>query len=196
MSQLRDLTEDYTNSSPNARDPEVLLLFSVMLKHAGDLMADFLPTIMQSLCQSTLQMIQQDTTTYPEFRDGFFRLVMNIIKHCANGLFQQSGESFQTVVYTVIFAMQHEKPDLMELGNESMHSLCMTLAESPSFATIFYQNFFTTCMKEIITVLTDYRHMAGFKMQGQIVQLMLQAIDSETTVDPSVRLNDLSGNPH
>lgn len=167
-----------------------------MLKHVGDLMADFLPTIMQTLCQSTLGMIQADITTFPEFREGFFRLVMNIIKHCASGLFSQSSESFQTVVFTVLFAMQHEKPDLMELGNESMHALCCTLAESPAVATIFYQHFFTRCVRDTIAVMTDYRHMAGFKMQGQILMMMLQAVDSDQIVDPSQRLVDQNGNHH
>lgn len=87
MQSLQQLTDDYANSDPSARDPEVLVLFAVMMKHVGDMMADFLPTIMQTLCQSTLLMIQADTTTFPEFREGFFRLVMNIIKHCAAGLF-------------------------------------------------------------------------------------------------------------
>jgi exportin-1 len=87
MNALRQLTDDYANSDPNARDPEVLVLFAVMMKHVGELMADFLPNIMQTLCQSTLGMIQYHTTTFPEFREGFFKLVMNIIKHCASGLF-------------------------------------------------------------------------------------------------------------
>lgn len=82
-------------------------------------------------------------------------------------------------MFTVLFAMQHEKPDLMELGNESMHALCCTLAESPPVATIFYQHFFTRCVRDTISVMTDYRHMAGFKMQGQILMMMLQAVDSE-----------------
>jgi len=94
MQSLRELTEDFMNSDPNARDPEVLLLFSILMKHAGDLMADFLPTIMLALCQSTLGMIQQDTTTYPEFREGYFRLIMNIIKHCSSGLFIQNKDDF------------------------------------------------------------------------------------------------------
>lgn len=57
MPSLRALADDFTNSDPAVRDPEVLVLFSVMMKHVGELMVDFLPTIMQSLCQSTLQMI-------------------------------------------------------------------------------------------------------------------------------------------
>lgn len=94
------------------------------------------------------------------------------------------------MVYTVLFAMQHEKPDLMELGNASMHALCCTLVEQPTVATIFYQHFFTRCIRETITVMTDYRHMAGFKMQGQILMMMLQAVDSDQIIDPSQRLVD------
>lgn len=108
---------------------------------------------------------------------------MNIIKHCCAGLFTSSSGDFETVVLTVLFAMQHEKPDLMEIGNESMHALCCTLAEQPSVATIFYKHFFTRCIKETISVLTDYRHMAGFKMQGQVLMMMLQAVDSDQTID-------------
>jgi exportin-1 len=124
MPSLQQLTDDFMN-----RDPEVLLLFSVLLKHTGDMMSDFLPTIMVCLCQPTLLMIQQDTTSNPEFREGMFRLAMNMIKHCSSGLFAQSSESFQLIINTVLFAMKHTKPDLMELGNESMFALCCTLAE-------------------------------------------------------------------
>lgn len=74
-------------------------------------------------------MIKADTTSFPEFRDGFFRLIMNIIKHCSNGLFCQNSSHFETLIMTVHFAMAHEKPDLMELGNQSMHALCTILAE-------------------------------------------------------------------
>lgn len=141
-------------------------------------------------------MIQADTTAHPEFRDGIFRLAMNIIKHCSSGLFAQQSDSFTLVVDLVLFAMSHEKPDLMELGNESMFALCCTLAEQPAVATIFYKHFFTRCIRETLAVLTDYRHMAGFKMQGQIVMLMLQAVDSDQIIDPSQRLADANGLEH
>jgi exportin-1 len=33
-------------------------------------------------------------------------------------------------------------------------------------------------IKDILTVMTDYRHMSGFKLQGQIIQQMLQVVDT------------------
>lgn len=91
--------------------------------------------------------------------------------------------------------MSHEKPDLMELGNESMHALCLTLAEQPQVATIFYQHFFSQCIRDTLTVMTDYKHMSGFKMQGQIIQLLLQAVDSDNVINPAVKLTD-NGQEH
>ena len=41
---------------------------------------------------------------------------MNIIKHCTQGLFNLDNQVFQNVIMIVIFAMQHEKPELMDLG--------------------------------------------------------------------------------
>ena len=91
---------------------------------------------------------------------------MNIIKHCTNGLFALDSAAFNNIVLTVIFAMQHEKPELMELGLGSMHALICILKESPQTATNFYQFFYTQIMKENLAVMVDYRHMSGFKTQA------------------------------
>jgi exportin-1 len=43
--------------------------------------------------------------------------------------------------------------------------------------------------------MTDYRHMAGFKMQGQILQKMLQAVEGQQ-IDPTIKLLDQNNQPH
>jgi len=73
---------DYMRSDPLARDPETLMLFATILKKDGANLAQFLDSILQSLCSSTLTMISNDYVNFPEFREGFFKLVHNIITHC------------------------------------------------------------------------------------------------------------------
>lgn len=57
---LQSLVEDYQMSDPNARDPEVLMLFSTMITKMGGLLQGFLQQILYNLCDSTLEMIRHD----------------------------------------------------------------------------------------------------------------------------------------
>jgi exportin-1 len=79
---LKNLVDDYQANDPNARDPEVLMLFATMLKKMGDMLSGFLQSILYNLCQTTLDMVKHDYISYPEFREGFFTLVEKIVKHC------------------------------------------------------------------------------------------------------------------
>lgn len=58
-------------------------------------------------------MIKDDYISFPEFREGFFSLVENIVKHCTGGLFQLEASKFQTIIYTILFAIKHEKLEVM-----------------------------------------------------------------------------------
>jgi exportin-1 len=63
----------------------------------------------------------------------------------------------------------------------------------PSVAGIFYKNFFTLIITDTLSVLTDYRHMSGFKLQCLIIQQLLQVIESNVIIDPITASN---GQPH
>lgn len=84
---LQGLVEDFKMNDSNARDPEVLMLFATMLKKMGESLSGFLPSLLFNLCDTTLAVIKNDYISYPEFREGLFKLVENIVKHCTSGLF-------------------------------------------------------------------------------------------------------------
>lgn len=69
--------------------------------------------------------------------------------------------------------MKHEKPELMEIGLETMQALNSLVVTEPQIANIFYQNFYLLIIKDTLAVMTDYRHVAGFKLQGMILQQMI-----------------------
>jgi exportin-1 len=120
---LKTLVDDFQNSDPYARDPEVLLLFATMFKRMGELLSGFLTQILINLCDTTLSMIKNDYLSFPEFRESFFTLVEKIIKHCTAGLFSLNLSQFQTFILTILFAMKHEKPEAMDIGLNTMHAL-------------------------------------------------------------------------
>ena len=129
--------------------------------------------------------MQHDLQLYPDFREGLFSLVMNVIKHCTQGLFGLDQSVFHNVMLIVMFAMQHEKPELMDLGLQSMHAMTVLLREQPRLATEFYQVLFTQILRETLAVMIDYKHVSGFKMQAMILQELLSAVTpGSEVVDP------------
>ena len=189
------MIDDYKANAQDARDPEVLHLFSTMIKHMGEQLQNELPIIYEGLCASTLAVVQNEFQLYPDFREGFFTLVMNAIKHCTQGLFSLEQSTFHNIILIVIFAMQHEKPELMDLGLQSMHAMTIILKEQPSLATDFYKYMYVQILRETLAVMIDYRHVSGFKMQAMILQELLSACISGV-IDPNCKLHDENGQPH
>jgi len=81
------------------------MLFSTLFKRMGDSLQAFLKQVVFSLCESTLEIIKSDTTSHPDFRQAFFKLIQNMIKHCTTGCFQLEAAQFNTLILTILFAM-------------------------------------------------------------------------------------------
>jgi exportin-1 len=111
-------------------------------------------------------MIRNDLITFPEFRESLFKLVESIVSHCTEGFFALEQDKFQTIILVILFAIKHEKPELMEIGLQTMHNLNSVVIQNQQVASIFYKNFYLLIIKDILSVMTDYRHMSGFKLQG------------------------------
>ena len=91
---------------------------------------------------------------------------------------------FQTIIHTIIFAMKHEKPEVMEIGLKSLWDLNDKLGSEPQVCTIFYKAFFTTILKETIEVMTDCRHLAGFKFQCKIIKQLIEIVENNLILEP------------
>jgi exportin-1 len=68
------------------------------------------------------------------------------------------------------------------------------VVSEPQVASIFYQNFYLLIIRDILTVMTDYRHVSGFKLQGLILQQMICAVESGTIILGPINKED--GTPH
>lgn len=60
--------------------------------------------------------------------------------------------------------MKHEKPEAMEIGLNTMQALNNLVTQEPAVCTIFFKSFYVTILTDTISVMTDYRHMSGFKL--------------------------------
>ena len=89
--------------------------------------------------------------------------------------------------------MKHEKPEVMEIGLKSMWDLNDRISSVPSVCTVFYVSFYTLIIRETLGVMSDCRHLSGFKLESQIFQQLIKLAENNLIMQP-IQMGD--GQPH
>lgn len=178
LPKLSELIVDYNSNVPNARDPEVLSLFSTMIKKMGDKMNQYVPDILNCLFESTLTMISNNYTDYMDFRRNYFNLIKNIVENSLEGLFESTEENFKTCINSIIWGIKHYQIELAEIGLETMNDLLSRVVQNQAVANIFFQNFYMPILQDTFFVLTDSLHKSGFYKQGLIIMKLIAIVEN------------------
>lgn len=93
------------------------------MRFQGNKLGNYVEKILYEACYNTLEMIFNDFNSYPEFREGLFTLIRDIIMHCTAGLFALDASRFDNMIKSINFAMKHTKPEICDLGLEAMGNL-------------------------------------------------------------------------
>lgn len=72
---LDPILGDYQRNIPNARDPEVLVLFTTVIEKLKGQILSGVPRIMEAVFECTLQMITVNFEDFPEHRIRFFEFI-------------------------------------------------------------------------------------------------------------------------
>jgi len=155
---------DYQRNVPDARDAEVLSLFSTIISKFGVAMQSEVPRIFESIFECTLNMITKNFEDYPEHRVKFFALLQSITKNCYAVLFSMSSEQLNLVMDSVIWAIRHTMRNVAETGLSLLEDLLYHFSES-HVVLQFYQAYYIKIMTEIFSVMTgkSYSQKGGFK---------------------------------
>jgi exportin-1 len=129
-------------------------------------------------------MIKADYQSYPEHRMNFFTLVKALISNAFDALFQVQESNFnKDVLDAMLWASRHNQPQMYETGLETILILIKNINAfkqanpSSNIADIFYKTYYFSIIQEILCVLTDSYHKSGFKLQAEIMQLLIQVVE-------------------
>jgi exportin-1 len=178
---------DYHRSIPNARDPEVLALFSTCimklpLAEVED--GSAVTKIMGALFECTLQMITANFEDFPELRLQFFTLLKAINSHCFQALFAIPQEHRKLVVDSVAFAVKHTERNVAETGLDILLELLKNVERTPQVAQEFYQQFLIQLLEQVLYVLTDRLHKSGIKQHATLLQHMILVVEQNKITVP------------
>ena len=208
---------DYQRNVPDARDAEVLSVTTTIIhklhvrwspkrsRHlvrfsplaaAGtncsqNLMDDKISPIMDAVFECTLEMINKDFHEYPDFRVEFFKLLQAINLFCFPALLKLDGRQFKFVIDSCMWASKHDNREVENTGLAMCLELINNMAETDSqTAGMFFQQFYITILQDVLFVLTDSDHKAGFKTQCMLLSRMFNLVETNKIQQPLYQPSD------
>jgi exportin-1 len=170
---------DYKRNVPDAREAEVLNLMTTIINKLHGYMEDQVLNIMDSVFECTLDMINKDFSEYPEHRVEFFKLLRTINLRCFPALLKLDARQFKFIVDSCMWASKHDNREVESAGLSMCLELMIHMSEEdPQTCNAFFQNFYTGILQDLLFVLTDSDHKAGFKSQSLLLAKMLWLVDS------------------
>jgi len=186
---LDPILGDYMRNVPEARDAEVLGLFTVVVTKLKGHVEDKVPMIMEGTFECTLQMITANFEDFPDHRVKFFGFLRAVNLHCFAALFQLPADHQRYVVDSVVWALKHTGRDISETGLDILHELLSNVSRTPEVAQGFYQQFLLALIQDVFAVLTDRLHKSGFKMHSTLLRNMFHLVKEGKVTVPLFDVN-------
>ncbi|EDO06672.1 CRM1 exportin C terminal family protein [Babesia bovis T2Bo] len=190
----------YRNCLAETRDHEVICVVTTLIEKLGNSGSHVLPQIFEQIFDCTLDMVKMDFHSFPEHREYFYEMLQKCTKHCFDGLLLLPSERLRAYVMSLIWAFKHEHPSVAERGltvvREFLNNLMLLDRrndQSPggqgmSAVLSFCRNYYYLLLKEILGVLTDTLHKSGFRLQTEILRVLIRFLECGTVNDPSSEL--------
>jgi len=188
---LEPVLEDYRSNLPQARDAEVLDLLATLATRLSDCISQEITRIFEMVFECTLDMIKGDFQSYPDHRVKFYELLRAINSNCFQALFTLPEARLKLYVDSLIWALKHEQPQVAEMGLQILNQFVEMLLKGPPQVYVgFFGQYYFTLLQDILSVVTDTLHKAGFKLQQQILLQLVLAVENGllTEVAPKQRV--------
>ncbi|KAJ2722606.1 Karyopherin transporter [Coemansia sp. Benny D115] len=182
---LEAVLADYAQNVPQARDAEVLKTVNTITATLGGLMTDKIPIIFDSLFESTMNMINQDFTEFPEHRLAIYQLLRTINQRCFSATLNLPPQQFRFMVMSIMWGFKHTLRDISDLGlTIALDMINNFNVCDRAISDAFFQTYFVELLNEIIVVMSDNDHKGSFRLQCMVLARMIHLVESNQITAP------------
>ena len=175
---LEPVLADYRANLPQARDAEVLDLLATLACRLSDIISQEVSRIFEMVFECTLDMIKGDFQSNMDHRNKFYELLKSVNAHCFQSLFFLPEARLKLYVDSLIWAIKHEQPQVADTGLQILSQFLEKLMGcAPQVYVGFFTQYYFRLLQDILSVLTDTMHKAGFKLQQQILMQLIGVIE-------------------
>ncbi|KAF4664086.1 Exportin-1 [Perkinsus olseni] len=183
---LEPVLVDYNLAPPEGRDPEVLNLLTTMCSRLSSSVVGMLPMMFDQVFESTLGMIKDDFTSFPDHRLAFFQLLSAVNEKCFESLFLLPSQDLRLFVESTVFGIRHEHPTIADIALKLLSKFLTQVMANPNLAQSFFSEYYENLLKQVLLVMTDRHHKSGLRQQVQILAMLISvAANSQSANMPN-----------
>lgn len=172
------IIEIFIHEISETKEAEVFEMISASLSVLSRQSISTLLSSLPLILESTLPMITQDFTSYPEVRIAFFGLLKSISNNCFEIILNLEANCFKTIVNCLLWAIRHEIMTIHEVGMEALIAFLMNINQNSNFINQFYKIYFEQIINELLFVTTDKMHQNGFGNQAKCLYILFRVVPS------------------
>lgn len=128
-------------------------------------------------------MITANFEDFPDHRINFFKLLRAINSKAFGALLELDQPQFELVMHSISWAFKHLDRTNADTGLNIMLELIKNVQKS-KVANLFYTTYFITILQNILDVMCDTFHKAGFKLQAQILAELFNIVETGAITVP------------
>lgn len=177
--------EDYANSLPDLREVELLGTLRVIVDKVGYKINGQVIKIMHCVFSNTINMINKDLISFPEFRVELYKLLKSVNEKNFDIFNSLPLDQFKLFIDSICWSLKHLDRNVSEIGLMILPILLIkiNMRQDSMLCNLFYEKFYLMLINEIWNMLTQLEQRATFEEQSDV---LLKLINS-TVKDEHIR---------
>lgn len=188
---------DYRQELPKYKDPELLTCMNEVVVKSGQRNSQSIAYIIENTFMTTLDMLKDDTSEYPDHRVYFYKLLRTInLKGFQVIMSEPIPNFFKLFIDTVCWSFKHHNHEVEETGLQIGIDLVRNvdcLTDYP-WQSNFYQTYYLTLVNEILFAITDLDHSSVFAKQALLLRNLLVLVYEDRIPVPLIKGDDVPDN--
>lgn len=166
----RDLLDCFIR---HREDCDALNCINVMVKSGNK---ELIPVVCQTVIEPVYQILSSDFTEFPDLRLSFF----NLLKVILLDLGALDFHTFSVFFGYLFYGLRHHQREISEASLNGITSILAAVSENTNeeFVLGFYDAFYWSILRDLITVTTDGLHQALFSVLTHAIHHMLSLVST------------------
>ncbi|KAK8866823.1 hypothetical protein M9Y10_009791 [Tritrichomonas musculus] len=167
------ILEEYANSNPYCRIPELLTLMEIIISKVGDqTVSGFMNQIMMQLFKPSVDLICSEFDSFMQFRIPLTDFMSSVVKYAFNSYASLPADAITMMEKTIEWGCQHPNFDICKKNIQLLLDLFTATEKSTeqSFKNQFYASFYMSAVDTIFVVMTDTIHKFAFAEQAKLLR--------------------------